>query len=57
MAFDRHARFDVLGDIPVGVAGPIGIVNEDWYADLANFEPVLFYELSVDGAGRTTAIE
>ncbi len=56
MSLDRHPRFDVFGDVPTGVAGPVGVVDRDRYVDLARLESVLFYEASVDGAAGTAAI-
>ncbi len=47
MSLDRHLGFDVLGDVPACIAGTIGIVDWDWYVDLAGLEVVLLDELQL----------
>ncbi len=56
MSFDRHAHFDVLGDVPAGVAGTIGVVDRDRDTDFLCLELVTLYEASVDGAASAAAI-
>ncbi len=57
VTFDRHSRFDVLGDVPARIAGAVGVVDGNRDADLTGLESVFLDETSVDRAAGTAAIQ
>lgn len=57
MFSDCEAEFDKFGDVPALVAGPIGVVDQDWYYSLLRVKSMFLDIRAVDGAAGATAVD